>query len=538
MKRIAYILTFAVLAACSGIEVQGELTWTDTDSYPVWKGERRCYMAEFSADRDLDGLRLKVSDLKGPSGRINSSSIQAGFMSYVMADVLDTTKFNQCGYRPKGKYDSLYVAEIIDIVETKNVKAGEIQPVWVKVSVPEDAEPGLYKGRVVLAEKGKRWSLPIELEVIDRVLPEPSDWKFHLDLWQNPYAVARYHGVEPWSDAHFEAMFPVMKMLADAGQKVVTATILDRPWDGQTEDAYGSMVRKVKFADGRWEYDFSVFDKWVEFMFSLGINRHINCYSMIPWKLTFDYIDGDTGKTEYITAAPGSVEYTSYWDNFIRAFAKHLKQKGWFDKTMIAMDERAMRDMLMAIEVIKNAEPEFKVSLAGNYHPELETMLDDYCLAIQQDFPEDVLASRKARGAVSTIYTCCSEGKPNLFVASDPVEAVWLGIYAAARGYDGYLRWAYNSWTADPLKDARFRTWPAGDCFVVYPEGRSSVHFEKLIEGIQDYEKIRILKERWSAEGDHDSILRLDEALEEISLTTLFKDGPDKGVREIKGLIN
>ncbi len=531
-------MAFAAATACSGPAVEADFEWTDYGSYPVWKGENRNFMAEFTAGQDVEGLTLSVSDLRGPAGRIESSSVKASFLSYVMADVIDTAKFSQCGYRPKGQYDSLYVAEIIDIVAERAVKAGEIQPVWVKISVPEDAKPGVYSGRVALKMKGAKWSLPVEIEVIDEVLPGPEDWKFHLDLWQNPYSVARYHGVEPWSEEHFEAMRPVMQMLADAGQKVVTATILDRPWNGQTEDAFGSMVKKVKYDDGRWEYDFSIFDRWVEFMFSLGIDSQINCFSMIPWKLTFDYIDGETGVMEFINAAPGTQEYASYWDSFIRSFAEHLKEKGWFGKTMIAMDERAMNDMLMAMEVIKNAEPEFKVSLAGNYHPELESMLDDYCLAIQQDFPDDVLAARKAKGAVSTIYTCCAEAKPNLFVASDPVEPVWLGIYAAAKGYDGYLRWAYNSWTADPLKDARFRTWPAGDCFVVYPEGHSSVHFEKLIEGIQDYEKILILKEKWAAEGNVGKLSELEKALEAFTMDTILSEGPEKAVNEIKSIIN
>ena len=46
----------------------------------------------------------------------------------------------------------------------------------------------------------------------------------------------------------------------------------------------------------------------------------------------------------------------------------------------------------------------------------------------------------------------------------------------------------------EPLQDTRFRTWAAGDCFLFYPGGRSSVRMEKLLEGIQDFEKVRILK--------------------------------------------
>jgi hypothetical protein len=63
-----------------------------------------------------------------------------------------------------------------------------------------------------------------------------------------------------------------------------------------------------------------------------------------------------------------------------------------------------------------------------------------------------------------------------------------------AYGYDGFLRWAYDAWTADPVRDARHTMWPAGDCYFVYPGANSSIRFEKLKEGIQDYEKIRILR--------------------------------------------
>ncbi len=541
MKRLIS-LAACLLYICSctpDVQKLGNLVWKeDSSEYPAWKGESKSYRADFMAETKLEGLTLKVTDLKSDSSKINSSAIKASFMAYTMADVLDTTKFGQCGERPKGKYDSLLVADIIDIVPRVDVEEKSTQPVWIKISVPRDAKAGMYSGSLSFTDKsGHSWTLPLKLNVADDVLPEPKDWKFHLDLWQNPYSVARYHGLELWSPEHFDAMRPVMKMLAEAGQKVVTATILDRPWDGQTEDAFGSMVKKTKYADGRWEYDFSIFDKWVEFMFSMGIDKQINCYSMIPWKLSFDYINGDTQQVEYINAAPGSKEYAYYWDNFIRAFARHLKEKGWFEKTMIAMDERSPEDMLLALDVIRSADPDFKVSLAGNYHPELKDIVSDYSLAIRQDFPKDVLATRKSKGMKSTIYTCCAEAKPNLFVVSDPHEPVWLGIYAAANGYDGYLRWAYNSWTKDPLKDARFRTWPAGDCFVVYPEGRSSVHFEKLIEGIQDYEKILILKARWEAEGNTEKLSLLNSALSAFTMEDIMKSDTAEAVRKVKSLL-
>ena len=70
-----------------------------------------------------------------------------------------------------------------------------------------------------------------------------------------------------------------------------------------------------------------------------------------------------------------------------------------------------------------------------------------------------------------------------------------MGWHAAAKGYDGFLRWAYDSWTADPLHDTRHVNWPAGDCWLVYPGVRSSIRFERLREGIIDHEEIRILRQ-------------------------------------------
>ena len=36
-------------------------------------------------------------------------------------------------------------------------------------------------------------------------------------------------------------MRPIMKMLANAGQRAITASIMHKPWAGQTEDHYDSM---------------------------------------------------------------------------------------------------------------------------------------------------------------------------------------------------------------------------------------------------------------------------------------------------------
>ena len=511
-------------------------------NHVAWRGEKVFAQAVVLSEEELKDVRLSVSDLRNGKSLIGAENIRLQFVSYVVSDLLDTTKYGQCGSREdKSKWGEVLVADVLDINDSMTVPAGRKQPVWMTVSVPSDARPGKYSGKLtVTSSNAKARSLNVELTVADHVLPPARDWAFHLDLWQNPYSVARYENVPLWSEAHFEAMRPVMRMLAEAGQKSVTATIMSRPWNGQTEDAFGSMVTKIRRIDGTWLYDYTIFDRWVEFMFSLGIDRQINCYSMIPWALQFDYIDQATSSPATFQAAPGSEEYNEYWGAFIADFARHLKAKGWFEKTMIAMDERPLESMQAVLGLIRKIEPAFKISLAGNYHEPVIYDIVDFSETFsgKQEFPESAKTKRKELGLTTTFYTCCAEAHPNMFVISNPDEAAWLGWFAQAEGYDGYLRWAYNSWTIDPLTDTRFRTWPAGDCFVVYPGGRGSVRFSKLVEGIQDFEKVRILRSRWQETGNEAKLGQLTGILKSFTSETVLAEGPTKALAAAKSFLD
>lgn len=562
MKNIVTLMIAVALPVLMAAQPQSsfKLEWASTGSHCVigggpsldyqkkafnhsaWRGEKVFAQAVISSDTELEDVTLSVSDLSNGKSGIKSGNISVQFVSFVVSDLLDTTKYGQCGQRQdKSEWGEVLVADVLDLKESMNIPAGRKQPVWMTVNVPSNAKPGKYRGKLtVSSSNAKSRSLPVELIVSDHILPPDSDWAFHLDLWQNPYSVARYENVPLWSDAHFEAMRPVMKMLADAGQKSVTTTIMNRPWNGQTEDAFGSMVTKIRRIDGTWLYDYTIFDRWVEFMFSLGIDRQINCYSMIPWALQFDYIDQATSSPATFQAAPGSEEYNEYWGAFIADFARHLKAKGWFEKTMIAMDERPLESMQAVLGLIRKVEPAFKISLAGNYHEPVIYDIVDFSETFsgKQEFPESAKAKRKELGLTTTFYTCCAEAHSNMFVISNPDEAAWLGWFAQAEGYDGYLRWAYNSWTLDPLTDTRFRTWPAGDCFVVYPGGRGSVRFSKLVEGIQDFEKVRILRSRWQETGNEAKLGQLTGILKSFTSETVLAEGPTKALTAAKSFLD
>ena len=487
------------------------------ETLSAWRGERVSTQAVIYSAKGTDSLTLQLSTFKNGRHTLPVDAVKAAFVRYVKTDSWSTPdgRGAGCGYRPDHTiYDSAMVADIIDPhAKALPVEAMSTRSVWVSCQIPSDAMPGTYSG-VLNIKEGKRTiaKLPLYIKVADYALPAPKDWQFHLDLWQNPFAESRYYNTPLWSDTHLASMRPSMEMLAAAGQKVITASIMHKPWNGQTEDHFDSMVTWTKNLDGTWEFSFDVFDRWIEFMMSCGIDKQINCFSMIPWALSFPYYDVATNRMQVLRAAPGDAAYEEMWVAMLKAFSEHLREKGWFGITTIAMDERPMHAMQKAMAVIRKADPEFKVSLAGNWHPEIEADLYDYCIALDQAelLPKEVFARRKAEGKKTTIYTCCSTHRPNTFTFSVPAEAAWYGFYVAGTEYDGYLRWAYNSWVKDPLHDTRFRQWPAGDTYMVYPYGRSSVRFEKLIEGIQAYEKMRILRQEFTTSNNTDKLAELD----------------------------
>lgn len=477
-----------------------------------WRGERVFAQVLIANGREKASYSYEISSFRNKKQKyqFQPQARNSGFVRYVLTDELNKDKKGACGHRKKTDFDSLLVADVID-PHSKELTLGgySTQPLWVGIDIPADAPAGTYKGVITLFRNGKRSEkLPITLEVAPAILRAGAT--FHLDLWQNPYAIARYYGVTAWSEAHLQYLKREMQRYAEAGGKVITTSIVHRPWNGQTQDPFDTMVRWIKKKDGSWAFDYSAFDTWVRFMHEMGVDKQINCYSMVPWELSFQYYDEATETLKEIKTAPKDAEYKQMWGAMLKDFARHLKERGWFAKTHIAMDERPMEVMLEVLQIIKDADKDYKIALAGALHEELLPHLDDYCVALRMKYAPNTASARRAMGRVTTYYTSCEEPSPNTFTFSAPAESEWLGWYAFSADLDGYLRWALNSWTTTPLQDSQFRTWGAGDTYLVYPEDRSSVRFERLLAGIQAFEKLRYLESVYKKESNTTALQQIE----------------------------
>jgi predicted TIM-barrel fold metal-dependent hydrolase len=512
---------------------------TNTINLQGWKGERvNCLLLVWSAG-DKEEINLKASGFRSDNHQIDKEITSISVIRYVLCDEF----LGGCGARDKNKGPVHISPDLLSKANRFTLDTPGTRPVWISIDIPSDMPAGEYKATISRQSESGTVHHTMILEVLDKVLPAPSEWSFHLDLWQNPYAVARFHQVEPWSEEHISLLRPLLTMLAGAGQKCITTTLIDDPWAGQTYDPYGSMIRWIKKTDGTWKYDYSAFDLYVNLAMESGIREQINCYSMVPVGNRFSWFDEKSARSITIESTPGTAEYEYIWRNFLNDFKVHLREKGWLKKTAIALDEREDEEMQNMFRFLKETAPELKISMAGFYFDKINSSIYDFSSNWRHidNISGNIMESRRRSGLKTTYYVACGIPKPNNFTFSPPAESCYEGWFASAMGFDGFLRWAYNNWVENPEVDSRFIRWPSGDTYFVYPDAQSSIRFERLREGIQDFEKIRMLRKELAEDKSIEAAearKRLNDFLNSINTKTLESRSAAEVVNEGKQLIH
>ena len=496
--NVSFVSTDVLYMRTEAPQLQTEKnTWEST----AWKGERLNVQVLVWSPDTLEQVRFNVSDLVNSKQQVLSkSNIKINMVRYVVSNFPYGATASNCS---AGVADSAYLMpDRFETFDRFDLPGKTVRPIWITIEVPEGTEAGSYTGTIEVGSDKQKASLNIKVNVQSQVLPKPGDWKFRLDLWQNPWAVAWYYHVEPWSAEHEALLKKHLTPYADAGGTFITTYAIHSPWSDDSYMIEGGMIDWIKRKNDSWEFDYKIFDQYVELCMGMGIDEAITIYTPVPWGYRFRYMDEATGNYVHETWAPETEVFKSNFGIFLTDLKSHLQKKGWFEKTYLGINENPLNITIAAAKVIKDHSKDWKITYAGDWHPELKSLLDDYSPIINTVPSLQEIQERKSKGLTTTYYVCCTPAKPNNFVFSPPVESTYIGWYTAAYGFDGFLRWAYDAWPQDPMRDARHTAWPAGDCFIVYPGGVSNIRFEKLREGIVDFEKIRIIRELAAKSSD------------------------------------
>lgn len=455
------------------------------------------------SDHPVENARLFFGDLVGSGG-----VIPGGAINVRLARPVPTAQA---------------VLKCDPLIEVDNFAIEKCAALSANIKVPKDIPAGIYKGSVALLVDGSEVALnKVEVEVANIDLPDPHNWNFFLNVCMNPASVARWYGVEMWSEEHFRRLTPYIEDLAAHGQKVVAASICHQPGS-----QYPNAVIWKK-CNGKYTFDFNIFDRYVELHARCGIDAAIYCYVIIPGagetdtdQSVISYIDTDTGEEKQVYTTIGDPEYIEAWSAFFAAFRKHLIQKNWFWKTYIAFDEK-QPDVMEKLAAFMNVHAsDFLIAYAADILRDAFARPDDLSIEISVNNrgiaemvpPEramlgiaDMLAldedsqikKNGADKARTTFHICNSPDYPNVFLSSPLVESRMLPFLAMQGGFNGLLRWSYNDWPDAPLEDAKLRLRPADDAMFVYPGEHgpiSSLRWEQLRESIYDYELATIASE-------------------------------------------
>ncbi len=474
-----------------------------------WKKDRvYSEIVLLTKNQEFDDLQVEASDFTNNGQVITSNFIKPSFLKYTKA-----AQYGPAGANGTMTPDIIYGNKM-------SVSANTVVPIWVEMNIPENVQAGTYTGKIIIKDnKGKELiSFDQSIEVLNIVQPSVTEkGSYYLELWNYIQSSARYYGVKLLSPEHLAILKPHLQQYKENAGKTVMATICEEPWNHQTYDDSPSMVKWTKKANGKFEFDYTLFDKYAKFVFDNDLAENISCYSIVPWENRIIYFDEKENKQVEKRYHVGSKEWTDTWTQFLTDFTKHVDSKNWFDHIWMAMDERGKSDMQHAINLINSIKNKngksFKISGAFNqvigdiweqmYHvsPNINSVLN-----YGADRFRDLADKRKKEGLITTMYTCTGN-RPNLYNLYDPCEAAWTIWMGENLHTDGFMRWAYDSWVEDPLNDASHSRFETGDVQMVYPGDkedltngkvpvtRSAPRTERLYEAIRDVQKLRYLKE-------------------------------------------
>ena len=217
----------------------------------------------------LKGVSAKVSDLQARAGQ---PAIPASCMQVRYA-----TGRLKSGWNVQPKAGSTFDVlsetapdEVTPISKTDKdhawVKTGRSYlPIWVTAAVPADAAPGEYSGRLTVNAGGTTKEIAISLMVYGYTLPDARDFQTWVETIQSPDTLALEYKVPLWSDQHWKLIEKSLRYGAMLGNKTVYFPLICESNFGNAESA----VRWVTQGPGRYSYDFSVVEKYLDLQIKL-----------------------------------------------------------------------------------------------------------------------------------------------------------------------------------------------------------------------------------------------------------------------------
>jgi len=426
--------------------------------------------------RDVAIKEVRFSALRGPGGAsISASALKWERVGYVETTVVPPYYTE----RGLGRYpDPLMPAGEFTVSQRSRT------PIWITVNTPRECAAGVYKGTVTVVPDGRRpTTISLELKVWDFALSDQTHLKTM--TWLGEGGLREFYGY-PWNPE------------GDRKQAVTVAAYQDMLLEHRLGPG-GEVVAQVE--KGKDGYDFNGIDATLERLIGKGMNSFLMG--------TAPNLKREQ-KTEY------SPEFVTAFTERIRAYADHLRAKGWADKAYVYVydeaPESAWPEVKKIDRAIKAAAPEVRILQCLN-EPEGVKALTGFADVFDVYVPHYTkagVADAQKRGAEVWLATCCYPMEnPNFFLEYPLLDVRATFWVCWKHQVNGFEYWSATSWGRNgQQKGAKWPQTPwisnafgkyNGDGYLLYPgdNGRpySSIRLEAFRDGLEDYEYLWTLRD-------------------------------------------
>jgi hypothetical protein len=454
------------------------------------------------SSRPLPDLTAEVKPIKGGARR-RIPSVEVHRVSYVMvrSHTPDCPPEELVGVAP-----GLFPDPLEDF--PFDLEANRTTSIWVTIRVPAGAAAGVYASSI-LVRSGQRVVARqrFRLRVVAASVPDEMSLKVTNWFTLDDKTSRQFYGVAAFSPEWWTLVSNVARLLAAYRQNVIMTPLLT--------------LIQPRVESDRLEYDFANFDRWVETFKQAGAIGTIEGSHLLDRDGGYDgplivpifqIVDG---KPQRLSLPPDDSRVETFLSGFLVALHTHLKERGW--------ETHYLQHVL---DEAHGNEPPYYGKFAALVHRQMpgiptidavdaahmpEVLQTDCDVWVPQlgrfDDQMPLIDQRLGSGHDVWYYTCLYPQKRYLNRLMDfPLVKIRLLPWLDFRyGFTGFLHWGGNYWTPNPMLDAQpviennTEVLPPGDAFIVYPDRehltvRSSIRFETMRSGIEDYEMLRALE--------------------------------------------
>ena len=470
----------------------------------VLQGETTAFQLAF---RDAEAAWQEVSVQAESAARVRVRRVE--HVPVRMANYPDGDDDTLCGGAP-GLYPDL-LAEV-------KPHALKLSPSWTTLWVDVSAEAaGTYPVTLRLTDKdGLLAERTVEVEVLPAELPPQ---RLLLTRWFHCDGLARYYGVEVFSEAHWAIIERHLRSAAKHGVNMVLTPIHTPPLDTAIgHERLTTQLVEVTCEGGEYRFGMDKLRRWIRLAKDCGIAHFEMAHLYTQWGAhhapkIMATVDGELRRIFGWDTPAVCEEYRSFLAAYIPAVRRVLEEEGVAENTRWHIsDEPSERNM----EAYLAARRQVDDLLDGCVIMDALSNFDFYQRGI---VAHPVVATDHAQAFIDAdtpdlwVYCCCAQYKKvaNMFIAMPSSRSRILGFQLFRHRAAGFLHWAWNFYNCmgshypvDPCQttDADCGV-PAGDPFQVYPgEGGEVVEslrlmvFDHVLNDLRACEKLAEKKGR------------------------------------------